>query len=64
MAADEAVGQAELAAERPHLVLEQLAQRLDELHVHARSGRPPTLWWLLMVTDGPPVKETLSMTSG
>jgi hypothetical protein len=35
MAADEALGQAELAAERPHLVLEQLAQRLDELHVHA-----------------------------
>ena len=35
MAADEGVGQAELAAERAHLVLEQLAQRLDELHVHA-----------------------------
>ena len=29
-----------------------------------RSGRPPTLWWLLMVTDGPPVKDTLSITSG
>ena len=35
MAADEGVGQAELAAERAHLVLEQLAQRLDQLHVHA-----------------------------
>ena len=35
MAADERLGQAELAAERPHLVLEQLAQRLDQLHVHA-----------------------------
>ena len=23
-----------------------------------RSGRPPTLWWILMVTLGPPVKET------
>ena len=29
-----------------------------------RAGKPPTLWWLLIVTDGPPVKETLSMTSG
>jgi hypothetical protein len=29
-----------------------------------RSGRPPTLWCDLMVTDGPPVKETLSITSG
>ncbi len=35
MAADERVGQAELAAERAHLVLEQFAQRLDQLHVHA-----------------------------
>ncbi len=35
MAADEHVGQAELAAERADLVLEQFAQRLDELHVHA-----------------------------
>src|SRR5690606_9313216 len=35
MAADEAVRQAELAAERAHLVLEELAQRLDQLHVHA-----------------------------
>jgi len=24
-----------------------------------RSGNPPTLWWDLMVTDGPPVNETL-----
>ena len=35
MPADERLGQAELAAERAHLVLEQFAQRLDELHVHA-----------------------------
>ena len=35
VAADEGVGQAELAAEHPHLVLEQLAQGLDELHLHA-----------------------------
>jgi hypothetical protein len=24
-----------------------------------RSGRPPTLWCDLMVTDGPPVNDTL-----
>ena len=35
MAADEDLGQAEFAAEHPHLVLEQFAQRLDQLHVHA-----------------------------
>ena len=35
MAADESFRQAELAAERPHLVLEQFAQRLDQLHLHA-----------------------------
>ena len=35
MAADERLRQAELAAERAHLVLEQLAQGLDQLHVHA-----------------------------
>ena len=35
MAADEGFGQAKLAAQRPDLVLEQFAQRLDELHVHA-----------------------------
>ena len=32
--ADERLGQAELAAELAHLVLEQFAQRLDQLHVH------------------------------
>ena len=35
MAADHDVGHAELAAERPYLVLEQLAQGLDQGHVHA-----------------------------
>ena len=35
MAADEVFGQPEFAAERADLVLEQFAQRLDELHVHA-----------------------------
>ena len=35
VAPDEMLGQAQLAAERAHLVLEQLAQRLDQLQVHA-----------------------------
>ena len=35
MTVDERRRQAELAAERAHLVLEQFAQRLDQLHVHA-----------------------------
>jgi hypothetical protein len=34
VAADEDRRQAELAAERSDLVLEQFAQRLDQLHVH------------------------------
>ena len=39
MAADEGLGQAKLAAQRPHLVLEQFTQGLDQLHVHA-LGKP------------------------
>jgi hypothetical protein len=35
MAADKDLGQAEFAAERARLVLEQFAQRLHQLHVHA-----------------------------
>jgi GMP synthase (glutamine-hydrolysing) len=35
MTSDEDVGQAELAAERADFVLEQFAQRLNQLHVHA-----------------------------
>src|SRR6185437_6515925 len=35
MAVDEGRRQPKLAAERPHLVLEQLAQRLDQLEPHA-----------------------------
>jgi hypothetical protein len=42
MVAHQVGRQAQLAAEHPHLVLEQLAQRLDRRHVHAR-GQPPTL---------------------
>src|ERR1700743_2156835 len=29
-----------------------------------RAGSPPTLWCDLMVTEGPPVNDTLSITSG
>ena len=29
-----------------------------------RAGNPPTLWCDLIVTDGPPVKDTDSITSG
>jgi hypothetical protein len=35
MAADKGLRQPKLAAERAHLVLEQFAQGLDQLHVHA-----------------------------
>src|SRR5690606_24371222 len=39
MAADEAFGNAQFAAKGADLILEQLPQRLDELHVHA-LGKP------------------------
>jgi len=62
VAAQQRRGQTELAAHLAHLVLEQLAQRLDQCEV-LRSGRPPTLWWVLIVADGPRT-DTLSITSG
>ena len=34
LAPDDLVGQAELGADRAHLVLEQVAQRLDQLEAH------------------------------
>ena len=46
----------------PHLVLEQEAEWLH--HFEGQEQRPPTLWWLLMVAEGPPVALTDSMTSG
>ena len=63
VAADEAVGQAEL---RPSVRTSSLnsSRRGSTRRMFMRSGRPPTLWWLLIVTDGPPVKETDSITSG
>ena len=63
MAADDRLGQAELAAERADLVLEQLAQRLDQLHVHP-LGQAADIVVALDRTRGPPVKLTLSITSG
>ena len=57
------VGQAELAAEGADLVLEELAQRLDELELHA-LGQAADVVVALDVTEGPPLKQTLSMTSG
>ena len=63
MAADQAVRQAELAAERAHLVLEQLAQRLDQLQVHALR-QAADIVVRLDGDAGPPVTETLSITSG
>ena len=42
MAADELFRQAEFPAKRAHLVLEQFAQRLDQLHPHP-LGKPPDI---------------------
>ena len=57
------LGQAELAAERAHLVLEQLAQRLDQLHVHALRQAADIVVRLDRHRRAA-VKETLSITSG
>ena len=46
MAANEFFVKPELTAERAHLVLEQLAQRLDQLHVHS-LGQPPDIMMAL-----------------
>ena len=43
------------------LILEQVAQRLDDLLEIYIVGRPPTLWWDLMTAASP---EPLSITSG
>jgi hypothetical protein len=48
LALQDLVGHVDEASELANLVLEELAQRLDELEMHA-LGSPPTLWWLLMV---------------
>ena len=63
MPPDKDFGQAEFAAEHAHLVLEQFAQGLDQLHVHA-LGQAADIVMRLDRHRGPPVKETLSITSG
>jgi hypothetical protein len=55
--------QAEFAAERAHLVLEQFAQRLDELHVHA-LGQAADIVVRLDRHRRAAGEETLSITSG
>ena len=64
MAADERLRQAQLAAERAHLVLEQFAQRLDQLHLHALRQAADIVMRLDRRPTGRPVTETLSITSG
>ena len=53
--------QAQLLADPAHLVLEQRAQRLDQLKPRS-AGSPPTLWWDLMLAV--PVPPPDSTTSG
>jgi hypothetical protein len=57
-------GQAQLEADLAHLVLEQLAQGLDQLERFMSSGRPPTLWWDLITWALPVLAPADSMTSG
>src|SRR6266478_7209630 len=61
LAGDDLLGDAQHAPQVAHLVLEQLAQRLEQLETHA-LGEAATLWWLLMVAEGPRT-DTDSMTS-
>jgi hypothetical protein len=49
--------------EAAHLVLEQFAQRLDQPSFMC-SGRPPTLWWLLITCALPVLLPADSITSG
>ena len=63
VAADEALGQAQLAAQAADLVLEQFAQRLDQLQVHALRQAAD----IVVRLDGHAgrrKRETLSITSG
>jgi hypothetical protein len=63
MAIDHLVGQAQGDAQLADFVLEQLAQRLEQLEVEG-PGRPPTLWWLLMAWALPVLAPADSITSG
>jgi hypothetical protein len=64
VAADEHFGQAQLAAQFADFVLEQFAQRLDQLHVHAFGQAADVVVALDRDRLGPPVNDTLSITSG
>ena len=61
LALDHRLRQAQLLADPPDLVLEEVAERLDQGNSRS-SGRPPTLWWDLMLAV--PVPPPDSTTSG
>ena len=63
MPADEGFRQAKLAAEGAHLVLEEFAQRLDELHVHA-LGQAADIVMRFDRHRRAAGERTLSITSG
>ena len=63
MPPDERFGQPKFAAQGAHLILEQFAQRLNQFHVHL-LGQAADIMVALIVTDGPPENDTLSITSG
>ena len=56
-------GRPSATPDRADLVLEQVAQRLDELELHV-SGRPPTLWCVLILAATPSLAAADSITSG
>ena len=62
VAPDDLFRDIEQAPDFPNLILEQLAEGLDQVKVEL-LGSPPTLWCVLIVADGP-LNDTLSMTSG
>ena len=64
MPADHLLGQAELAADVAHLVLEQLAQRLDELELHVRLEPADVVVRLDRRPTGRRAATQLSITSG
>ena len=58
------LGQAELAAERAHLVLEELAQRLDQLELHALGQAADIVVRLDGDAGAAGEADAISMTSG
>jgi hypothetical protein len=63
VAADEGLRQTELAPSARTSSLNN-SRSGSTSFIFMRSGRPPTLWWLLITAEGPPRAETLSTTSG